>query len=101
MLGEGWQSCIILKCVLGTKEYLWVVLLKLRQCSVSQRAASCHAQKEQTMRPNLLDVLNAAAPVFVAASLPLVRYYLQGTHSVIGRIDTEGVKKKEQANVVC
>jgi hypothetical protein len=61
---------------------------------LSQRADSCHAQKEQTMRPNLTDVLNAVASVFVAASLSLVRYYLQGTHSVIGCIDTEGVKKK-------
>jgi hypothetical protein len=61
---------------------------------LSQKAAGYHAQKEETMRPNLTDVLNAVASLFVAASLSLVRYYLQGKHSVIGCIDTEGVKKK-------
>jgi hypothetical protein len=60
------------------------------------------------MRPNLTDLLYAVVSVFVPAFLSLVRYYLQGTHSVIGRTEATREKQKEvckdvaqRTNVVC
>jgi hypothetical protein len=57
------------------------------QISTERDQLSCAERRdnERRMRPNLTDLLNAVASVFIVASLSLVRYYLQGTHSVIGR----------------